>query len=141
MKIRRAHQADAAKISYLLAQLDYPTTEEFVQNKIVILNEHADEELVVCEDKEHVVAVLSIHFIPQLALRGPFARISYLCVDDSLRHMGIGQKMEEYCVRIARERGCDRIEVHCHYRRVKAHEFYSRQGYTELPKYIVKNLD
>ena len=37
-----------------------------------------------------------------------------------------------------RERGCDRIEVHCHERRVDAHRFYYRQGYEESPKYLMK---
>jgi GNAT superfamily N-acetyltransferase len=48
--------------------------------------------------------------------------------------------MEEYVVMLAKERGCDRIEVHCHSRRTDAHRFYSRQGYEESPKYLMKRL-
>jgi hypothetical protein len=48
--------------------------------------------------------------------------------------------MEAYCEQLARERGCDRMEVHCHSRRVRAHAFYGRQGYEESPKYLIKKL-
>jgi hypothetical protein len=32
------------------------------------------------------------------------------------------------------------MEVHCHTRRTRAHEFYARLGWVESPKYLVKKL-
>lgn len=87
-----------------------------------------------------VVALMSIHFIPQLALEGDFARISYFSVDNTVRSIGKGRLLEEYCTGLAQGRNCDRIEVHCHERRSDAHRFYYRQGYEEVPKYLVKSL-
>ncbi|WP_431217581.1 GNAT family N-acetyltransferase [Puia sp. P3] len=55
---------------------------------------------------------LSLHFIPQIALPGDFARISYFAVDSSTRGNGIGRQMEEYATQLAREKGCELIEVH-----------------------------
>ncbi|HXB92971.1 MAG TPA: GNAT family N-acetyltransferase, partial [Puia sp.] len=89
---------------------------------------------------DDILAVLSLHFIPQLAVEGDFARISYFAVDDDARSQGIGRTMEERVVALARERGCHLIEVHCHERRTHAHRFYLRQGYRESPKYMIKNL-
>ena len=98
------------------------------------------ERLLVYETTTGVVAFISLHFIPQIGVAGDFARISYFSVDDSVRGQGIGREMEEYVVMLAKERGCDRIEVHCHTRRVDAHRFYFRQGYEESPKYLMKRL-
>lgn len=108
--------------------------------KVQKLLSHPDAELIVCEDEHKVIAFISIHFIPQLALKGDFARISYLAVDDAYRSKGIGKLLEEYCTSLAIERNCDRIELHCHERRTAAHKFYSRQGYSESPKYLLKKL-
>jgi GNAT superfamily N-acetyltransferase len=141
MQIRTATLADAGRITELLDQLGYPGTEGFIRKKIIELNSHPDGELAVAVQNGEVLGFISIHFIPQIALPGSFARISYLCVEEQARGTGIGQRLEAYCERLASERGCDRIEVDCHSRRVRAHQFYHRQGYEECPKYLVKKLN
>ncbi|HTI09872.1 MAG TPA: GNAT family N-acetyltransferase [Puia sp.] len=87
-----------------------------------------------------ILGFISLHFIPQIALEGDFARISYFAVHERARGGGIGQALEEHCMELARERGCSLIEVHCHTRRERAHAFYFRQGYEESPKYLIKRL-
>lgn len=87
-----------------------------------------------------ILGFLSLYFIPQIALKGDFARISYFAVDGSARSQGIGRLLEAEATRLARERGCDRLEVHCGTQRPRAHEFYGRQGYIESPKYLIKRL-
>jgi len=52
----------------------------------------------------------------------------------------IGQEMEAVCEEEAKKRQCERIEVHCHTRREKAHHFYKQCGFEESPKYFVKHL-
>lgn len=140
MAIRKAKSVDINAIVSLLDQLGYSGTEKFMEEKLQRLINHADEDLVVYEENNQVVAVMSIHFIPQLALEGDFARISYFSVDSTVRSKGIGNQLEEYCTQLAKDRNCDRIEVHCHERRVDAHRFYDKQGYEEVPKYLVKSL-
>lgn len=140
MGIRNAAISDCQAIGELLDQLGYLDTASFLPDKIKALSDHADEKLLVYEHDRRVVAVMSIHFIPQLALAGDFARISYFSVAADVRRMGIGRELEEYCVALAKERNCDRIEVHCHFRRTDAHRFYYRQGFVEWPKYLMKKL-
>ena len=140
MAIRNADSGDINSIVLLLEQLGYPDTGKFMEAKLQRMISHADEELVVYEENSEVLAVMSIHFIPQLALEGDFARISYFSVDSGARNKGIGNLLEEYCSRIATARNCDRIEVHCNERRTDAHRFYYRQGYKEAPKYLIKTL-
>ena len=141
MKIRTIKESDHGVISDLLSQLGYPDTERFIKEKIRTLLENPNEYLVVIENEnEHVFGFISVHIIPQIALEGDFARISYFAVDKNYRSLGAGKILEEYCVQVATERNCDRIEVHCHTRREKAHLFYYRQGYEESPKYLMKKL-
>nr|WP_199162253.1 GNAT family N-acetyltransferase [Elizabethkingia sp. ASV34] len=141
MKIRTIKESDHGVISDLLSQLGYPDTERFIKEKIRTLLENPNEYLVVIENEnEHVFGFISVHIIPQIALEGDFARISYFAVDENYRSLGAEKILEEYCTKIAKERNCDRIEVHCHTRREKAHLFYYRQGYEESPKYLMKKL-
>jgi GNAT superfamily N-acetyltransferase len=140
MKIREMEPSDSKRIEELLDQLGYPNTDGFIENRISQLLKNPDEKAIVAIDQEKVVAFMSIHFIPQIALKGDFARISYFVVDEEYRNAGAGKRLEEYCEDIARSRNCDRIEVHCHSRRERAHKFYYRHGYVESPKYLIKPL-
>jgi GNAT superfamily N-acetyltransferase len=138
--LREATTADAPRIGALLAALGYPGTAGFLDARLDQLLAHPEARTLVAEDEDGVCGVLSLHFIPQLALAGDFCRISYFCIDAGARGQGIGQALEQEAARIAAQRGCDRIEVHCHARRTEAHRFYARQGYVESPKYLVKSM-
>lgn len=140
MGIRKAVIEDWKQISSLLHQLDYQDTESFIKEKLEILIRDPNEVLLIFEENNQVTAFISMHFIPQLALKGDFARISYFAVDQHIRSKGLGRKIEEYCTNLAIEKKCDRIEVHCHSRRTDAHRFYMRQGYSDSPKYFIKML-
>lgn len=140
VQVRDATVDDAPAISALLTGLGYPGTEGFAPSKIAALRQHPDARLLVALDAAQVLGVVSLHFIPQLALPGDFCRISYLCVAEGARSRGVGALLEAQVEALARARGCDRIEVHCHSRRVDAHRFYARQGYEESPKYLMKLL-
>jgi GNAT superfamily N-acetyltransferase len=141
MIIRSAALTDAVAICRLLEQLGYPTSLELVQRKLALLQGDEDEASLVCEtDDKKVLGFLSMHYIRQIAVEGNFARISYFCVDKQARSTGIGTALEKEACRIASERGCDRIELHCHSRRTNAHSFYLHRGYEESPKYFFKKL-
>jgi N-acetylglutamate synthase-like GNAT family acetyltransferase len=166
--IRRARHTDWPAISRLLDQLEYPGTEAFLPDKFGRMLEDPAETVLVWDSDPSpsdttpsdpsqsdprssdtrsfdtspsgILGLLSLHIIPQIALAGDFARISYFAVDTAARSKGIGLQMEEYATQLAREKGCELIEVHCHTRRTRAHEFYARQGYIESPKYLIKRL-
>lgn len=138
--IRTAKVEDAEVIAKLLAQLDYAETLSFLPQRIQELIEHPDAMLFLYELEGDVVALLSLHFIPQIALLGSFLRISYFVVDEKVRSHKIGSKFEALAVKIAKEKGCNRLEVHCHERRKDAHRFYEKHGYSESPKYFVKHI-
>ena len=141
MEIRSATVDDAEKITDLLLQLGYPHAEDFVIDRIIQLSDHPDAELAVAVAHDAVVGFISIHFVPQVALPGDFARISYLCVDAAARCRGTGRLLEAHCLRLAKERGCDRIELHCDERRQEAPSFYRVLEYRESPRYFCKPME
>lgn len=138
--IRAATVEDAGVIDKLLTQLGYAETLSFLPKRIQELLEHPDAMLFLYESEGKVVALLSLHLIPQIALFGSFLRISYFIVDEKVRSQKIGTEFEALATQIAKEKECDRIEVHCHERRNDAHRFYEQHGYIESPKYFVKQI-
>lgn len=140
VSLRLARPADAAELVALMSQLGYPGTQEFIEHRLAQQLSHPDAVTLVGEADGRLAGFISLHFIPQLALAGDFCRISYLCVDERVRGLGLGALLEQAAEAQARRRGCDRIELHSHQRRVDAHRFYARQGYEEWPKYLMKRL-
>ncbi|MGC8423454.1 GNAT family N-acetyltransferase [Mixta calida] len=140
MNIRPAQPEDRFALISLLNELGYGNTDSFMDRRLCQLTDHPDEVLLVAEDRQTVLGFLSLHFIPQLALEGDFARISYFCIAEGERSKGLGQHLLQYAEQLARERGCDRLEVHCHEKRIKANQFYARENYIESPRYLIKQL-
>jgi GNAT superfamily N-acetyltransferase len=140
MKIRLAEAEDSFALSALLTELGYDNTETFIERRLTQLMDDRTEELLVAVHGSTVLGFLSLHFIPQLALAGDFARVSYFCIAEGERSKGAGQQLLKHAENLAKQRGCDRMEVHCHEHRIKANAFYAREGYSESPRYIIKDL-
>ncbi|GME35121.1 GNAT family N-acetyltransferase [Pantoea agglomerans] len=140
MNIRQAELKDSFALSALLSELGYGGTESFIEQRLAQLCSDPSEALLVAEHGSQVLGFLSLHFIPQLALAGDFARISYFCIAEGERSKGVGQQLLQHAETLAARRGCDRMEVHCHQSRLKANQFYAREGYIESPRYLIKDL-
>lgn len=140
MKIRLAEAEDSFALGALLTELGYDNTEAFIERRLAQLMDDRTEELLVAVHGSTVLGFLSLHFIPQLALAGDFARVSYFCIAEGERSKGAGQQLLKHAEGLAKQRGCDRMEIHCHEHRIKANAFYAREGYSESPHYIIKDL-
>lgn len=140
MKIRLAAAKDSFALSVLLSELGYENTEVFIDSRLAQLIDDPAEELLVVVHGSMVIGFISLHFIPQLALSGDFARVSYFCIAQGERGKSVGQRLLQHAEQRARQRGCDRMEVHCHERRSQAHAFYAREGYRESPRYLIKSF-
>jgi len=138
--IREAVMEDASALVPLLDQLGYPGTQAFIEAKVAQARSHPDALLLVAERQGQILGLILLHFIPQIALAGDFCQISYFCVAEDARSLGIGAALEERAQAEAKARGCDRMVLHSNSRRVDAHRFYYRQGYEESPKYLRKML-
>ena len=140
MNIRLAETKDVPGISVLLEQLGYPKAKNFLTEKVQQLLADTNHELLVYEEDQIVLGFISVHFEPQLAVSGDFAIVSYLCVDDAARSKGIGKKLLDRVTMIAKDRNCDRIQLHSNIRRLDAHRFYEREGFHESRKFFRKKL-
>jgi len=140
MYIRHATYKDAPAIKLLLDGLGYKTSTSLLIDQLELKFGKDGHEVFVYELKREVVGFVSVHFMPQLAFDGGLVFISYLSVDESVKGQGVEKALEEYVVKEARLRKCDRIQVHCMDWRVPAHLFYVQQGYQESPKFFSKRL-
>lgn len=138
--IRTATYKDAPAIKLLLEALGYTTRMSILVNQLETMFGKNDDEVLVYELNKEIVGFVSVHFMPQLAFDGGLVLISYLSVDELVKGQGVEKALEEYIVKEARLRKCDRIQVHCMDWRVPAHLFYLQQGYQEYPKFFSKRL-
>ncbi|MBJ9984859.1 GNAT family N-acetyltransferase [Acinetobacter sp. S40] len=141
LKIREAELKDAQILQVLLDQLGYVESVEFIMSKIKTFAEDPHQYIFVAQIGAEVAGFLSLSMIPQIAVAGDFARVAYLCVEKKFRGQKVGQALLAYAEEIARQRGCDRMELHSSDHRKLAHQFYLAQGYEDAPKYFRKFLD
>ncbi|MFA2946878.1 GNAT family N-acetyltransferase [Acinetobacter pittii] len=141
MNIRSAKSEDTQAICDLLKQMGYPQPLALIQEKFEILHNDSNSQILIAEERGKICGFLSLYFIPQIALQGDFAKICYLCVDENMRSKGVGHLLVQEAERLARQRGCDRMELHSGMQRPLAHQFYLREGYIEAPKYFRKALN
>ena len=141
MNIRFAKSEDTQTICDLLKQMGYLQPLALIQEKFELLNNDSNSKILVDEEEDKIFGFLSLYFIPQIALQGDFAKICYLCVDEKMRSKGVGHLLVQEAERLARQRGCDRMELHSGMQRPLAHQFYLREGYIEAPKYFRKALN
>lgn len=141
VNIRSAKSEDTQAICDLLKQMGYPQPLTLIQEKFEILHNDSNSQILIAEERGKIYGFLSLYFIPQIALQGDFAKICYLCVDENMRSKGVGHLLVQEAERLARQRGCDRMELHSGMQRPLAHQFYLREGYIEAPKYFRKALN
>lgn len=96
--------------------------------------------ILVAELAGTVVGVATVFVRHLLSVDAPLGRISSLVVADAKRSQGVGNRLVMAAEAIAREAGCDRIEVTSAERRTRAHAFYRRLGYEERPHRFIKHL-
>ncbi len=90
-----------------------------------------NHELVVAEsDAPAVVGVLQLTFIPGITYRGGWrAQIEGVRVAAELRSSGIGERLFEWAIARARERGCHMVQLTSDKARPNAIRFYGRLGF------------
>ena len=85
--------------------------------------------LVVC-DGENVIGNLQINFTQSLSYRGSiYATIENVRVAGDRRNAGIGTQLMEYAIHLAKEKGCNIVQLASNKARKDAHRFYKRLGF------------
>ena len=155
--IRLAIEADAAAISFLLAELGHPLEAARVVQKLGAVRGSSMDRIWVAEfmdagghhllvsppvsRTDALAGLLSFHAIPMLHTPGHLGRITALVVHPEARGNGVGHRLVAVAEKFARECGCERLELTSASHRREAHRFYEKLGYSPRPVRFTKELD
>ena len=129
VKIRRARQADAARIAELSGQLGYPATARTMAGRLKLALREKDGACFVAETKEDgVVGWVHVSVTPLLEVEKR-AEVNGLVVDEKVRSRGAGWRLMQAAEEWARKKRCKGMSVRSNVLRERAHGFYERHGY------------
>lgn len=98
--------------------------------------------VVVTDEAGAVAGTLQLTVIPGLARRGALrAQIEAVRVRGDLRGQGLGQALLAWAIEEARGRGCALVQLTSDKRRVGAHRYYGRLGFTASHEGFKLRLD
>ena len=141
LKVREADEEDVAAIVSLLDELEHPTEEPVVRERVSQPDKRPSHLILVAERGSEVIGVVSAHVVSALFEHPRAARLSALCVAEKHRGEGIGRRLVRTVERWAEQQNCDIVEVTSHKRRNRAHGFYESLGYADTHVYFEKGLN
>ena len=140
LTIRCAEPEDAFSIADLLGELGYPSTPEFVKEKIHAIAESESDTLLVAETKGLIIGTAHLHIALMLHEKGKLARIMALVVTNKHQGRGVGKKLIAFTESMAQNEGCSKMEVTSAMHREPARRFYEGLSYVEQRRRFVKPL-
>jgi GNAT superfamily N-acetyltransferase len=131
MMIRNCRPQDGAGIAPLLAQLGYPASPDQATRRVHDWGAGPERHLLVADVDQTVAGLAALCLIPLIHRDQPLARLVALVVDDRHRGTGIGHALLDRAEQIARQFGCDEMEITSNRSRAGAHRFYMSHGYDD----------
>lgn len=145
MDIRRANPTDIPALGRLLAQvltvhhsgrpdIFKPNVRKYSDEQLAeILRDEARPIFVAENPDSHVLGyafcLLRETRDDNILQDGRELYIDDLCVDESARRLSVGQQLCEYCLRYAKEQGCDRVTLNVWECNPGARAFYEAMGF------------
>ena len=139
MNFRLAHRADVPDIVRMLADDHLGRERERVSDPLpksyydaFDAIEHDDNnELIVAQDGNRIVATLQITYAPSLSHQGSWrATIESVRTASDQRGHGIGTALVQFAIERARQRDCRIVQLSSDSSRVDARRFYEKLGFT-----------
>lgn len=129
--IRAAQNSDAEAIAALTIQLGYRVEASGVADRLSRILSRTDQQVLVADSGGRAIGW--IHVVATEAIDSPpFVLIAGLVVDRTSRHQGIGRQLVAQAEKWALRQGCSIVRLSSNTRRLEAHAFYERVGYTNL---------
>ena len=136
--IREAEEKDLLQIVKLMADDTLGSGRELYKDPLPrcyidafnnICNDKNSILLVIC-DGENVIGNLQITFTQYLSYMGSMrATIEKVRVVEDRRNAGIGTRLMNYAIDLAKEKGCNIVQLTSNKVRKDAHRFYKRLGF------------
>jgi len=129
--IREMTANDAAAVNTLSKQLGYPLSIGQTLQNINMVLQSKDHTAFVAEYENEIVGWIGAAQAIMIEVM-PHCEINGLVIDENHRGMGIGKLLINNVKRWAKEKGNNKIGLHCNVKRTEAHLFYQHLGFTEL---------
>lgn len=140
MLVRQAEVSDAERISTLMHQLGYQASPELIKRKLLVLENSANDLVLVADDDGSVVGIVSLHAQEMFHQEGRLGRITSLVIDEHCRGEGVGALLVSEADQFFKRVGCVRAEVTSGDHRPQAHVFYQQQGYQQDERRFLKRF-
>ena len=138
--IREAQDADHTVLAGLLHQLGYELTPALVREKLQALAASPADRLLVAVLQGEVVGSISLHALPLFHMAGQLGRITSMVVDERHRGSGIGGALIGAAQQWFASAGCVKVEVTSSDRRLAAHRFYERHGFSRDGQRLARDI-
>lgn len=110
-------------------QFELPLPKSYIKAFNAIL-EDPNAKLIVVLDKDKVIGVAQLNFLTYLTYQGGRrAQIEGVRVDSSYRGQGIGKKLFEHLIDLAKHEGCHMVQLTTNQARSDAYRFYEQLGF------------
>jgi GNAT superfamily N-acetyltransferase len=102
----------------------------------------SDKTILVAEiDDMKIMGMVSVIFLPRLNQPTLEMYIPELIVLEKYQNHGIGKKLINSCITLAKEKNCHRIRLESGNQRKDAHQFYMHLGFEQSSLSFTKNID
>ena len=101
----------------------------------------SDKTILVAElDDMKIVGMVSVVYLPRLNQSALEMYIPELVVLEKYQNQGIGKKLINSCITLAKEKKCHRIRLESGHPRKESHQFYKHLGFEQSGFSVTKNL-
>jgi len=143
--IREFTPDDISSILNLLYDLDRPRPldddeAEIFKNKISDYFLDSQKNIIVAQKDTKILGVVSIIYLQRLNHVKIEMYIPELIVAEKLRCLGIGKKLIQYCMKLAKKKNCYRIRLESGNSRKESHKFYKSMGFEQSARFFSKHV-
>lgn len=92
-------------------------------------------------DEVKIIGMVSLAFLPRLNQTTLELYIPELIVLEKYQNQGIGIKLMNSCITLAKEKKCHRLRLESGNQRKESHQFYKKLGFRQSALSFTKNLN
>ena len=102
----------------------------------------SDKKIIVAKLNDiEIVGMVSMMFLPRLNRSTLELYIPELVVLEKYQNQGIGKRLINSCIELAKEKKCHRIRLESGNQRKESHQFYKHLGFEQSALSFTKNLE
>lgn len=147
MLIRESSGKDISIILELLYDLGRPKPQkksdfDIFRELVTKYVKDSDKTILIAElEDKKIVGMVSVIFLQRLNQITLEMYIPELIVLEKYQNQGIGKKLINLCISLAKEKKCHRIRLESGIQRIKSHKFYHHLGFEQSAHSFTKYLD